>query len=93
MVGSEARSGGVMSEKELAALGAPDTVYICQVDADSIRHEIAQDLPPDSGYIFDPGTKFYAVCAADGTRVAITDSREAAFATALQHEMTPVSVH
>ena len=71
MVGSEARSGGVMSEKELAALGAPNTVYICEVDADSIRHEIAQDLPPDSGYIFDPGTKFYAVCAADGDRKSV----------------------
>jgi len=82
-----------MSERELAALGAPDTVYICEVDADSIRQEITQDLPPDSNITIEPGTKFYAVCAADGTRIAFAASREAAFATALQHEMTPVSVH
>jgi len=93
MVRSETSRGGVMSDKELAALGAPDMVYICEVDADSIRHEIARHMSSDHSFAIEPGTKFYAVCAADGTRVAITDSREAAFATAWQHEMTPVSVH
>ena len=93
MVSSEIRSGGIMSEQELAAWHAPGMVYICEVDANAIRREIAQDLPPYSDFIIEPDTKFYAVCAADGTRVAIAESREAAFAAALQNEMTPVSVH
>lgn len=93
MVRSEPSSSNIMSDKELAALGASDTVYICEVDADSIRHEIARNMPSDYSLAIEPGKKFYAVCTADGTRVAIVDSREAAFATAWQHEMTPVSVH
>jgi hypothetical protein len=37
--------------------------------------------------------KLYSVHAQDGTRMAILDSRESAFAAARQYEMEPVSVH
>ena len=35
----------------------------------------------------------YAVCAADGTQMAVLPDRDLAFATVRQHDMEPVSVH
>lgn len=35
----------------------------------------------------------YAVCGADGERMAVMSERDAAFAEALAHEYRPVSVH
>jgi hypothetical protein len=40
-----------------------------------------------------PGTKLYAVHLPDGKRIAVLDSRDAAFAAALQNDLAPVSVH
>lgn len=39
------------------------------------------------------GSVGYAICAADGTQVALTADREIAFAVVRQNEMEPVSVH
>ena len=39
------------------------------------------------------GDPAYAVYAADGTELAILADREVAFAAALSHDYTPVSVH
>jgi hypothetical protein len=41
----------------------------------------------------EPGTKLFALHAADGTPIVITDSRESAVANAWSHELEPVSVH
>jgi len=38
-------------------------------------------------------TTGYAIHAADGTRIALFDDREVAFATARQHDLDPLSVH
>ena len=35
----------------------------------------------------------FAICAADGTQVALMPDREIAFATIRQHELEPLSVH
>jgi hypothetical protein len=39
------------------------------------------------------GTEGFAVHAADGTQIALLDTRDLAFAIVRQHEMEPVSVH
>jgi len=39
------------------------------------------------------GASGYAICAADGTQMALTADRDIAFAVVRQHEMEPVSVH
>jgi len=39
------------------------------------------------------GTSGYAICAADGTQMALTADRDLAFAVVRQHDMEPVSVH
>ena len=75
-----------ISVEMLAALGGPNLVYIRSVEAS----ELAGSVPAD---VLASTAKFYAVHAADGTRVAVLDDREAAFVTARQHDMVPVSVH
>lgn len=40
----------------------------------------------------EKGTGF-ALCAADGTQLAVFSSREAAYFTARQHDLEPVSLH
>lgn len=39
------------------------------------------------------GQSVYVVCAVDSTPIMIATEREAAFAAARQHNMTPASVH
>ncbi len=40
-----------------------------------------------------PGIKLFALHAADGTPIMLTDTREAAVANAWSHELEAVSVH
>ncbi len=76
-----------MSTQDFAALGAPKIVYVREVGQDAVRDVIGDDtdIPTDA--------RFFAVHAADGTRMAIVDDREAAFAGARQYDLDPVSVH
>lgn len=39
------------------------------------------------------GTAGYVICAADGSELALVETRELAFAVALQNDFMPVSVH
>ena len=41
----------------------------------------------------EPGMALFALHAADGTPIMVTDSREAAVANAMTHELETVSVH
>lgn len=75
-----------MTVEAFAALGAPDLVYVREVrrvDLDGVSG--LEEVAPDA--------RLFAVCAANGARVAVLDDREAAFAAARQHEMTPLSTH
>ena len=75
-----------MSAEMFAALGGPNLVYIRQVEPS----ELAGTVPEE---VLAGAERFYALHAADGTRVAVLSDREAAFITARQHDMVPVSVH
>jgi hypothetical protein len=39
------------------------------------------------------GVRGFAIHAADGTPMAVTDSRDVAIAAVMQHDMLPLSVH
>jgi hypothetical protein len=39
------------------------------------------------------GEEAFAICAADGTRLGLSPSREIAFVAARQHDFEPLSVH
>jgi hypothetical protein len=76
-----------MSTKELALLGDGEVAYIKQLDSDS-----AERLFPT----FDDspqGIDLFAVLSADGTPLALTDSRNAAIANAIENDLVPLSVH
>ncbi|MGI6245225.1 MAG: DUF1150 family protein [Pseudochelatococcus sp.] len=58
----------------------------------SIRSEDVQKLFPDAPAI-RPGLKLFALLAADGTPIAVTDSRDTAIANAWAHDLEAVNVH
>ena len=77
----------LMSLKELALLGDGEVAYIRQLDLDSAERlfPTLDDAPE--------GIDLFAVLGADGTPLALTDSRNAAIANALENDLVPVSVH
>jgi hypothetical protein len=76
-----------MSAEALAHLGDGQIAYV-----KIIRSEDVPALFPQAPEI-EPGTKLFALHAADGTPIMLTDSREAAVANAWQQELEAVSVH
>ena len=58
----------------------------------TIRSEDVHALFPQVPEI-KPGLKLFALHAADGTPIMLTDSREAALANAITHQLETVSVH
>src|ERR1700759_2236992 len=84
--------GNVASEprvslEALAHLGEGHIAYVKQ-----IRSEDVPGLFPQAPTIA-PGLKLFALHAADGTPIMLTDSREAAVANAWSNERQAVSVH
>ena len=77
----------LMSLKELALLGDGEVAYIKQLDP-----EVAERLFPTL-QAAPRGIDLYAVLGADGTPIALTDSRTAAIANAIENDLVPVSVH
>lgn len=81
-----------ITKEKLALLGAPELVYIRAVSAKDILSDLS-DPAEDLDLSLDPNAILYAVHAADGSRLAVLDDRNAAFAAARGHELKPVSVH
>jgi hypothetical protein len=76
-----------VSLETLAALGEGHIAYVKQ-----IRSEDVPSLFPEAPQIA-PGLKLFALHAADGTPIMLTDSREAAVANAWSNELETLSVH
>ena len=76
-----------VTPEALAHLGEGHIAYVKQV-----RSEDVPDLFPQAPKIA-PGLKLFALHAADGTPIMLTDSREAAIANAWSNELEAVSVH
>ena len=76
-----------VSSEALAHLGEGHIAYVKQV-----RSEDVPDLFPQAPKIA-PGLKLFALHAADGTPIMLTDTREAALANAWSQELEAVSVH
>jgi hypothetical protein len=76
-----------ITQEALAHLGDGQIAYV-----KTIRSEDVAQLFPEAPQIA-PGIKLFALHAADGTPIMLTDSREAALANALSHELQAVSVH
>jgi hypothetical protein len=79
--------GPMISPEALALLGGGKIAYVT-----AIRSEDVQKQFPQAPQLA-PGTELYALHAADGTPIMLTDSREAAIANAWSQELETVSVH
>ncbi len=77
----------IISTDALAHLGDGKIAYV-----KTIRSEDVPTLFPQAPQIA-PGLKLFALHAADGTPIMLTDTREAAVANAWSHELEAVSVH
>lgn len=76
-----------MSKTEFAHLGEDSMAYIKELTSDK-----AQELFPALENIPE-GIKIFAVHAADGTPIALADTRSAAISNAKDHNLHPVSIH
>jgi hypothetical protein len=76
-----------LSPEALAHLGDGQIAYI-----KAIRSEDVPAIFPQAPEIA-PGMKLFALHAADGTPIMVTDSREAAVANAWSNELQTLSVH
>lgn len=78
-----------MSAEALAHLGDGRIAYVKTVRSEDVRALFPQVEMPQ----MPPGQTLFALHAADGTAIMLTDSREAAIANAWSQELETVSVH
>lgn len=76
-----------LTNDELAHLGEGVVAYLRQMDSDELRGKFPE-MPQIAS-----GLKLWAVFAADGRPILLTDQRETAIAGAVQNDLTPVSIH
>jgi len=77
----------MISPEALALLGGGRIAYVKAIRSEDVRKQFPQ--APQLA----PGTLLYALHAADGTPIMLTDSREAAIANAWSQELETVSLH
>ena len=78
-----------MSAEALAHLGDGRIAYVKTIRSEDVRAMFPQADVPQMA----PGQTLFALHAADGTPIMLTDSREAAVANAWSQELETVSVH
>ncbi|HYA06006.1 MAG TPA: DUF1150 domain-containing protein [Xanthobacteraceae bacterium] len=78
-----------ISPEALAHLGDGRIAYVKTIRSEDVHALFPQANVPQMA----PGQKLFALHAADGTPIMLTDSREAAVANAWQQELETVSVH
>jgi len=76
-----------MSPEALAHLGDGQIAYVKTIRSEDV-HTLFPQVP-----VIQPGLKLFALHAADGTPIMLTDSREAAVANAISQQLETVSVH
>ena len=77
----------MISPEALALLGGGKIAYVKMIRSEDVRAMFPQ--APE----LQPGMQLFALHAADGTPIMLTDSREAAVANAWSQELETVSVH
>jgi hypothetical protein len=77
----------IMSTQAFAVLGGGKIAYVKPIKSENV-HELYPQAPE-----MQPGMQLFALHAADGTPILVTDTREAAVANAWNNELEAVSVH
>ena len=76
-----------LSSEEFANLGDGEVAYVT-----TMRSEDVSRIFPNAPHI-QAGIKIYALLAADGSPILLTDSKDAATAGAWENDLATVSVH
>ena len=76
-----------MTRRDFADLGGDSLAYIRRVRA----QDVMSFCPEASGLA--PDKDVHVLCAADGTPILVTDTREAAIANAIDEKLEAVSLH
>ncbi|MEN5083572.1 DUF1150 domain-containing protein [Bosea sp. TWI1241] len=76
-----------LTTAEFASLGAGQVAYLKPMTSE----ELARIFPQAPE--IEPGLQLFALLAADGAPILVTDSREAATANAWEHDLKMVSLH
>jgi hypothetical protein len=77
----------VLTEAQLAHLGEGHVAYLREMASEDLIGKFP-GLPQIA-----PGLKLWALFAADGRPILLTDERDSALAGAMQNDLTPVSLH
>ena len=78
-----------ITPEALAHMGDGEIAYVKTIRSDEVRAL----FPQVAEMGIEPGMKLFALHAADGTPIMLTDSREAAVANAMSQQLEMVSVH
>jgi len=76
-----------LTPQEFAHLGDGAVAYVKAINSEDVSRLFPQ-APP-----LRPGVKLFALLGADGSPILLTDSKDAAIANALEHQLETVSLH
>ena len=76
-----------VSKSDLAHLGEGTVAYLREIDSDELRGKFP-GLPEIA-----PGTRLWALFAANGQPILLSDARDRAIAGAFENDLMPVSIH
>ena len=76
-----------VTQADLAHIGEGVVAYLREIDSDELLVKFP-GMPEIA-----TGTRLWAVFAADGRPILLTDARSSAIAGALEQQLTPVSLH
>jgi hypothetical protein len=77
----------LLTNEQLASLGGGRVAYLKRIRSE----DLSRFFP--SAPAIQPGLQLFALLAADGTPIIVTDSRDAAVANAMSQELEMVSLH
>jgi hypothetical protein len=77
----------VLTESDLAHLGEGTVAYLRQIGTDELKGKFP-GLPE-----MTPGLKLWALFAANGQPILLSDERDRAIAGAFENDLVPVSIH
>ncbi len=75
------------TEADLAHLGEGTMAYLREIGSDELMGKFP-GLPE-----MEPGTRLWALFAANGQPILLSDARERAIAGAFENDLIPVSIH
>jgi hypothetical protein len=77
----------LVTEDQLAHLGEGAVAYLREIDSDDLRNRFP-GMPELAS-----GLRLWALFAADGRPILLTDERDTAIAGAFENDLLPVSLH